>query len=139
VEKYCTARQATDENIIRRMRFACWITKATDTYSEYVILIAFPWQQWLRERASMLRLYVHCMSCSKSRSVTSSGSAEDLNLQEPRTPPLHLCHNLYSANNGVYLYLSVTNVVRVNVLKIELHYTTLHYTTLHYTTLHYTT
>jgi hypothetical protein len=31
------------------------ITKATDTHSEYVIFIAFPWQQWLGERASMLR------------------------------------------------------------------------------------
>jgi hypothetical protein len=31
VEKYVTARQATDDNIIRRMRFACCITKATDT------------------------------------------------------------------------------------------------------------
>jgi hypothetical protein len=39
VEKYGTARQTTDDNIIRRMRFACWITKATDTHSEYVILI----------------------------------------------------------------------------------------------------
>jgi hypothetical protein len=26
---------------IWRMRFACWITKATNTHSEYVILIAF--------------------------------------------------------------------------------------------------
>jgi hypothetical protein len=41
VEKYGRARQATDHNIIRRMRFACWITKATDTNSEYVIL-TFP-------------------------------------------------------------------------------------------------
>jgi hypothetical protein len=43
--------------IIGSMRIACWITKATDTHSEYVILvlIAFPRQQWLRERASMLR------------------------------------------------------------------------------------
>jgi hypothetical protein len=31
VEKYCTARQVTDDKIIRRMRFACLITKATDT------------------------------------------------------------------------------------------------------------
>jgi hypothetical protein len=45
------------------MRIACCITKATGTHSEYVILIAFPRQQWLRERASMLRLYVHCLSC----------------------------------------------------------------------------
>jgi hypothetical protein len=31
VEKYGRARQATEDNIIRRMRFACWITKATNT------------------------------------------------------------------------------------------------------------
>jgi hypothetical protein len=55
VEKYGTARQATEDNIIRRMCFACWITKATDTHSEYVIFIAFARQQWLRERASILR------------------------------------------------------------------------------------
>ena len=62
VEKYGTARQATDDNIIRRMRFACWITKATDTHSEYVILIAFPRQQWLCKRASMLcYTYIACL------------------------------------------------------------------------------
>ena len=38
------------------MRFsACWIANATDTHSEYVMLTAFPWQQLLSERASMLR------------------------------------------------------------------------------------
>ena len=41
IEKYCRARQTTDDNIKQRMRFACWIPKATDTHSEYVILIAF--------------------------------------------------------------------------------------------------
>jgi hypothetical protein len=49
---------------IRRIRFACWITKYTDTHLEYVILIAFPRHQWLGERASMLSLYVHCLYCS---------------------------------------------------------------------------
>jgi len=38
------------------------ITKATDTHSEYVILTAFPRKLWLRERASMLRLYAHLQS-----------------------------------------------------------------------------
>jgi len=33
------------------MRIACWITKATNTHSQYVILIAFPLQQWLKERS----------------------------------------------------------------------------------------
>jgi len=31
--------------IIRRMRFAYWIPKATDTHSQYVMHIAFPLQQ----------------------------------------------------------------------------------------------
>jgi hypothetical protein len=62
VEKYGRARQTTDGNIIRRMHFACWITKATDIHSEYVILIAFPLQQWLRERASILHYtYIACL------------------------------------------------------------------------------
>ena len=37
------------------MLIACWVSKATKTHSEYVIIIAFPLEQWLRERASMLR------------------------------------------------------------------------------------
>jgi hypothetical protein len=37
-----------------RMRFTCWITKATDTGIEYVIFIALPGQKWLSERTSML-------------------------------------------------------------------------------------
>jgi hypothetical protein len=41
MEKYGTARQATDGNIIWRMRFACCIIKATDTHSECVILNCF--------------------------------------------------------------------------------------------------
>jgi hypothetical protein len=33
VEKYARARQATGDNIIWRMCFACWVTKAADTLS----------------------------------------------------------------------------------------------------------
>jgi hypothetical protein len=40
---------------IWRMRVACWIPKATNTHSEYLILIAFPLQQWLNARATKLR------------------------------------------------------------------------------------
>ena len=40
---------------MRRMRTACWIPKATNTHLQYVTLIAFPLQQWLHERASLLR------------------------------------------------------------------------------------
>jgi hypothetical protein len=34
--------QATDDNIIWRMRFACRIAKTTNIHSEFVIVIAFP-------------------------------------------------------------------------------------------------
>jgi hypothetical protein len=40
---------------IWRMPIACRITKATNTHSEYVVLTAFPLQQRLHERASVLR------------------------------------------------------------------------------------
>jgi hypothetical protein len=53
-KKVVRAGQATAD-VIRHMRFACWITKATDTRSEYVMHISFPRQQWLREPASMIR------------------------------------------------------------------------------------
>jgi hypothetical protein len=55
MEKYGRTRHATDDNTILRMRFACWITKAKHMHSEYVTRIAFPRQQWLCERASILR------------------------------------------------------------------------------------
>jgi hypothetical protein len=55
VEKYRRGGQAPDDSIIGRMRFECWITKATDTHSDYVIFITFPPQQWLCEHASILR------------------------------------------------------------------------------------
>jgi hypothetical protein len=63
MEKYGAARLATDEHTTRRMRFACWINNATDTtHSEYAILIAFRWQQWLRERTSLLPYtYTACL------------------------------------------------------------------------------
>ena len=62
LKKYNKARQATDDNKVRLMRIACWIPKAIDTYSEYVILIAFPLQQWLHERAIVSRYtYIACL------------------------------------------------------------------------------
>ena len=39
---------------IRHVRIACWTPRATNTHSEYVIMIAFPRERWLHERPSML-------------------------------------------------------------------------------------
>jgi len=55
----------------KNMRFARWITKATNTHSQYVIFTTFPWQISLHERAS-LRLYVYCMYCCYTVSLSVS-------------------------------------------------------------------
>jgi hypothetical protein len=60
-----TVQLDSPQMTIWRMRFACWIPKATDTHSEYVIIIAFPLQKWLHECASMLRYtYTACLACN---------------------------------------------------------------------------
>jgi len=62
----CTVSETKWKNIvlpgsrqmtIRRMRIACWITKATDTHLEYVIPSALLLQQWLNEQGTMLQLF----------------------------------------------------------------------------------
>jgi hypothetical protein len=46
---------------IWRMRVAYWLPKARNTFSEYVILIAFPLQELLYKRASLLHyMYIVC-------------------------------------------------------------------------------
>jgi len=57
-----TVEQDRPPMTIRRMRISCRMPKATDTHSQYIILIAFPLQQWLYERASVLRdAHIACL------------------------------------------------------------------------------
>ena len=59
VRKYC--KRGRPQMTILYMRIACWIPNSTNTHCEYVILIAFPLQQWLNESASLLRnTYIVC-------------------------------------------------------------------------------
>ena len=47
------------------MCISCWLPKATNTHSEHVIIISFPLQQWLHERASLLRyMYIASVGIS---------------------------------------------------------------------------
>jgi hypothetical protein len=55
VKKRGRAREATDDNITRRMRFACWITNVADPHSDCVTIVALPQQQWLLGPAPFLR------------------------------------------------------------------------------------
>ena len=80
VEECGRARQALDNYIIRRMRFACWITKATHTrmnthththththiqthaHTEYVVRVSFSTTVVMRTNLNVA-LYVPCLSC----------------------------------------------------------------------------
>jgi hypothetical protein len=48
------------------MRIVCWIPKATNTHSKHVIVNAFSPQEWLHERASMLRYRPTHFACFDS-------------------------------------------------------------------------
>ena len=62
MKNYGTVRQATDDIVTLCVHIAWWIIKAVYAHSEYVILIAFPRQQRLSERASMLHYkYIACL------------------------------------------------------------------------------
>ena len=67
--------QGRPHMIVRPMRIACWIPKATNAHTGCVILIAFPLQQWLHERASMLRCtYISGLVMKKNRVTNNSRS-----------------------------------------------------------------
>jgi len=88
------------------MRIACWTTKATNTLSEYVIIIAFLLQQWLHEHASLL-LYSGVSQPPGRGPVPDPG----INYTGPREILLELITNL-----NVILYLSACHTVHINAL-----------------------
>ena len=72
VEKYCTPRQATGENMIQHMCIACWITKPKDTHPECVIIIVFAQQLWLHKCPS---IYVYTYTACLVFSVLPLGTS----------------------------------------------------------------
>jgi len=59
VEKYCRAGNVTGDNTAHAH---CMLDTSGYLYSEYVTFIVFPLQQWLHERAAMLRYtYIACL------------------------------------------------------------------------------
>ena len=77
MEKCGIERQVTGDNIIWRMSFICWIIKATDIRSEYVIFIVFPWQKCLHESAPVSRnAYTACLVIQGVTGGTDQTSGE---------------------------------------------------------------
>jgi hypothetical protein len=63
VENYGSARQATDENIIWRMRFACWITKKYKHTIRICNTYCFSTATMQTRTSLHVTLYLHCLSC----------------------------------------------------------------------------
>jgi len=83
---------------IQRMRISRWILKATDTHSEYVTHIAFPLQQWLRERASVLRhMCIVCIVITETQYIFQS------------VPSIH---NIYKSQMHNYNWVIIGDMFR---------------------------
>ena len=94
VEKRGGAREATEDNIIRRMPFACWITKVIDTHSTCGILFAFPRQQWLHSASQcyvIRALPVFCVLCWCCLAIMLWKAKVYLKTLLARDNALHLC------------------------------------------------
>jgi hypothetical protein len=89
------------------MRLGCWIPKATNTISEYVIIYVFPLKEWLHDRAWMLRsTYIACVVLHYIQYYRNTGSynilwmcfhtgacpkTQERTLTHPPTEPISLC------------------------------------------------
>jgi hypothetical protein len=79
--KNCSGYEIMWENIVELDRsqmtlwlvhIACWLPKSANTHSEYVILTAFPLQEWLHEHASILCCtFIACLVNHSCRGTAS--------------------------------------------------------------------
>jgi hypothetical protein len=77
--------------VIWRIRIACWIPK--DPHTQYVILTAFPQQQWLHERASVLPYaYIACLVLYYKLKIERFSVAQGPFPTVCRVSLLTLCH-----------------------------------------------
>jgi hypothetical protein len=99
-------------SVIRRIRFANWITKArthTHTHSKYEIPFALPLQKWLWERASVLR-YTHiaCLVVACSDTVLPQSDKQNNADQNFQTLRLEVTRRVC-----LKLWLVIFKVIRI--------------------------
>ena len=79
----------TDHMTIQGMSIACCVTKSTNTHSKYIIIISFPLQQLLHERALILRYtYIACpvsLTCTPLKVFHQNSTPSQLSLMHSWT------------------------------------------------------
>jgi hypothetical protein len=88
-KKYCTAGQATEDNLIRRMRFACQITKATDTPG-MCNTYCFSTATMVARTRLNVAVHVPCLSCFSCINIIPHNTAQ-LFANAPRDRQLQCC------------------------------------------------
>jgi len=106
VEKYSIVRQAANDNIISWMRFACWITKATDTQNMELFLF-FHGNKFTRTRLNVA-LHVHFWFCFLLHKWCHVRTQSIVKVTVEHTP-----------NFVVNLVCCITNVGRVYITKVD--------------------
>jgi len=92
------------------MRIACWLPKATNTHTCFVITIAFPLLQWWHECASLLR-YTYLQNLSGFLPVAYFRPF----------PQLRICGHSVSTHLDIFISISPTD------MGIESHSCTVHF------------
>jgi len=93
----------------RRMCITCWITKAKDTHSEYVMLMLFHCSNGRTNAPQCYSLYVHCLSCSVDLRKYSL-----LNPRVDGPESLHFRSILYTCNCRMLLSREITIIIANN-------------------------
>jgi len=62
IDTHIYVQFSPENRVIRHLRFAHCITKATDTHTEYVILIDFARQELYANAPASLLVIIHCLS-----------------------------------------------------------------------------
>ena len=117
VQKCGTVRQATDGNIIWCMRISCWINKATDKHTDYVVLIIFSIKKNSYANAPQRYVTVHCLSCNCIHTHNIELFSEDKSFDILTTNWI-LCYYIYIY---IYIYIYVIIVcVKESICKLGL-------------------
>jgi len=82
-----------------RTRILCWIPKATNAHTVCVTLIAFPLQQRLRERASLLR-YTYIVWVLKSALIRNIWTSHDFGCKKNLYQNFGICLPNYKVSHS---------------------------------------
>jgi hypothetical protein len=125
VEKCCIVGQATDDCVTHvHICIACWISKATNTHSVYIILFALQWQQWLHQ-CTLMSCYMYIAFLVEIHVVKQSNTLLNTVFQCSTLLSVLKACNAHQGSVVVMVY-PLMCAVTVRVELVPLHWNSLH-------------